>query len=115
MGLAHIKVFIDNYFDCLALTDVELASTMGKEITVPQSILKSKDDLQPNDDGDICLKPLGIVFVGRSKKGRKTKYLFQACDVERYTTTHYMNLMVRMNKCKKNDDKDKAELKMVMN
>ena len=62
MGLAHIKLFIDNYYDCLALTDVELALTMGKEINVPQSLLKSKDDLQPYDEGEICLKPLVIVY-----------------------------------------------------
>ena len=58
LGLAHIKIFIDNYFNCLALTDVELALTIGKRITVPQSILKSKADFIPYDDGEICLKPL---------------------------------------------------------
>lgn len=115
LGLAHIKLFIDNYYDCLALTDVELALAMGKEITVHQSLLKSQANLKKCVDGEICLKPLGIVFVGKSKKGKNTKFLFQACDVERYTTTDYTNLLVRMNSCKKNNDGDKVRLKNVMN
>ena len=101
LGLAHIKLFIDNYYDCLALTDVELALTIGKEINVPQSLLKSQADLKPYVDGEIFLKPLGIVFVGKSKKGKNTKFLFQTCDVERYMTAHYTNLLVRMNSCKR--------------
>lgn len=28
LGFAHIKLFIDNYYDCLALTDVELTLEM---------------------------------------------------------------------------------------
>ena len=46
--------------------------------------------------------------------GKNMKFLFQACDVERYTTSHYTNLLVRMNSCKKNNDVDKAELKKGM-
>ena len=61
------------------------------------------------------MKPLGIVFVGKSKQGKITKYLFQACDVERYTPTHYTNLLVWMNNCAKNNDGDKAELGKVIN
>ena len=34
-GFAHIKIFIDNYYDCLALTDEELASGLGRKVTVP--------------------------------------------------------------------------------
>ena len=42
IGFAHIKLFIDNYYEYLALTDVELAMAVGKQITVPQSMLKSQ-------------------------------------------------------------------------
>ena len=35
LGLAHVNILIDNYYQCLALTDVELASKMGKKIVVP--------------------------------------------------------------------------------
>lgn len=111
LGLAHVKLSIDNYYHCLALTDVELALTMGKKITVPRSLLKSQANLKPYVDGEIYLKPHGIVFVGKNKKVKNTKFLFQACDVERCTTAHYTSLLVRMNNCKKNNDGDKAELK----
>ena len=88
IGFAHIKLFIDNYYEYLALTDLELALAIGKQITVTQSMLKSQASLKSYEDGEICLKPLGIVFVGKNKKGMITKFLFQACDVERYTTPH---------------------------
>ena len=61
------------------------------------------------------MKPLGTMFLGKSKKGKITKYLFQACDVERYTTAHYTNLLVKMKICAKNNDGDKAELRKVIN
>ena len=35
IGFAHIKLFIDNYYDCLAMIDVELASAMGRQVTMP--------------------------------------------------------------------------------
>ena len=76
LGLGHIKLFIDNYYDCLALTDVELALSMRKEIMVPQSVLKIQVDLKMYVDGEISLKPFGIFFVGKSKKGKETKVLF---------------------------------------
>ena len=43
------------------------------------------------------------------------KFLFQACDVEIYTTAHYTNLIVRMNSCKKNNEGNKAKIKKIMN
>ncbi|KAL7591384.1 hypothetical protein Lser_V15G33665 [Lactuca serriola] len=115
IGFAHIKLFIDNYNENLALTNVELALAIGKEITVPQSSLKSKSDLKPYVDVEIFLKPLGIVFVGKNKKENNTKFWFQACDVERHTTTHYTNLIVCMNSCKNNNESDKVEIKKSMN
>ncbi|CAI9290472.1 unnamed protein product [Lactuca saligna] len=83
-AFAHMKVFIDGYYRALALTNVELAMSLDKEITVPQTMLLST--------------------------GNNTKVLYQACDVERYTSLHYTNLMVRMNSYAKNNDKEKAEI-----
>lgn len=65
-------------------------------------------------DGEICFKPFGIVFVGKNKNEKNTKYLFQACDIERYTTTQYMNLLFHMNSCKKSNDGDKEKLKKII-
>ena len=70
IGLAHIKLFIDNYYEYLALADVELALANGKQIALPQSMLKIQASLKSYEDGEICLKPLGIVFVGKIRKGR---------------------------------------------
>ncbi|CAI9294637.1 unnamed protein product [Lactuca saligna] len=42
IGVAHIKVFIDNYYDFLAITDIELAIAINKTSKVPQSLLKGK-------------------------------------------------------------------------
>ena len=36
-GFAHIKIFIDNYYDCLVLTDEELTSGLARKVTVPSS------------------------------------------------------------------------------
>ena len=36
IGFAHIKLFIDNYYENLTLADVELTLAIGNEITVPQ-------------------------------------------------------------------------------
>lgn len=66
IGFAHIKLFIDNYYEYLALTNVELALAIGKHITVPQPMLKSQASLKSYEDGEICLKPLGIMFVGKN-------------------------------------------------
>lgn len=82
LGFARIKLFIDNYYDCLALTDVELALVMGKQINLPQSLLKGIGSLMNFDDGEICVKPLGIVFVGKNKNNNNTKFLFRVEDVE---------------------------------
>lgn len=93
---AHIKLFINNYYDYLTMTDVELALAMRKQIIVPQYLLKSKANMKKYVDGEICLNPLSVVFIGNIKKGNNTKFLFQACDVERYTNSQYTNLLVRM-------------------
>lgn len=45
LGFSYIKVFIDNYYDCRALTDVELAASIGKEIIVPQEKVISEAQL----------------------------------------------------------------------
>ena len=42
LGLAHIKIFIDNYYDCLALTDEELASSMDRKVSVAMELSKTQ-------------------------------------------------------------------------
>lgn len=42
VGVAHIKSFLDNYFDYLVVTDIELAIAINKTSKVPQSLLKGK-------------------------------------------------------------------------
>lgn len=96
-----IMLFIDNYYDFLPLIDVELALAKGKQVSVPQSMLKGQGSLKTYEDGEICTKPLGIVFTWKNKKGKDTKFLFQAYDVERYTSSQYTNLLVRINSCNK--------------
>ncbi|KAL7610282.1 hypothetical protein Lser_V15G13610 [Lactuca serriola] len=114
LGLGYIKIFIDNYYDCLALIDVELSTALGKKVKVAMEVTKSQSELKKYVDGEICLKPLGLVFSGKDKNGKAKRFLFQENEVERYTTAQYTNFMVRMNNYTKNNDGDKAELKKVM-
>ncbi|KAL7592159.1 hypothetical protein Lser_V15G33908 [Lactuca serriola] len=37
LGITHIKIFIENYYECLELTNVELAIAKGLEITAPMA------------------------------------------------------------------------------
>ena len=55
-------------------------------------MLMTKVNINKIEDREITLKPLGIAFVGENKKGNNSKFLFQVCGVERYTTSHYTNL-----------------------
>ena len=71
---------------------------------------KGQGSLKNFKDGEICVKPLGIVFVGKNKIGKNTKFLYQVCDVEKYTSSQYTNLLVRINICKKNNDGEKVEI-----
>lgn len=61
------------------------------------------------------MKPYGLIFAGKSKKGKSSKFFFQTSEIERYITAHYTNLIVCMNSCKNNNDGDKVELKKLMN
>ncbi|CAI9294418.1 unnamed protein product [Lactuca saligna] len=68
-------------------------------------------DLKKYEDGEICLKPLGVVFAGKDKAGRVKRLLFQTYEVERYATSQFTNLIVRMNQRRKNSEGDKKEIK----
>lgn len=114
IGFAHIKLFINDYYDCLGMTDVELALAMNRTVTVPQSMLKGQGSLKNFEDGEICLKPLGVVFVGKNKNKKVTKFLFQVCDVERYMNSQYMNLLVCLNNCMRNTTGDKDEVQKMI-
>lgn len=41
LGHAHVKLFIDNYYDCLALSDIEMELAIRRKVTVSQSIQKN--------------------------------------------------------------------------
>ncbi|CAI9263199.1 unnamed protein product [Lactuca saligna] len=114
LGCKHIKIFLKNYIECLAQTDVELAVVKGIDITAPVSPSKKQNELKNYEDGEICLKPLGIVLAGKDKAGRAKRFLFQTCEVERCTNSQYTNLIVRINHCKKNSEGDKKEIKKVI-
>ena len=114
LGLGHIKIFIDNYYDCLALTDIELSTALGKEVKVDMEVVKYKAELKKYADGEISLNPMGLVFLGKDKKGKAKRFLFQASEVERYTVAQYTNFIVHMNNSKKKNEGDKAKLKKVM-
>ena len=61
------------------------------------------------DDGEICVKPLAIVFVGKNKNNKNTKFLLRVENVERYTNSQYTDLLVRINYGKRNTEGDKAD------
>ena len=84
IGFARIKVFIDNYYECLAVMNIELAMAVTRTSKVPQLTLKGLGSLKDHNDGEIIHKPLGVVFLGKNKNNKMTKFLFQVCDVERY-------------------------------
>ncbi|CAI9283452.1 unnamed protein product [Lactuca saligna] len=65
-----IKVFIDNYFACLAITDIELSMDVNKTSKVPQSLLKGKDNIGKFEDVEIIHQPFGVVFRGKTRMGR---------------------------------------------
>ena len=111
----NLKIFIDGYYGALASTDINLDTTLGKKVYVPNSRIKNQSLLKNYEDGEICLKPLGIVFVGKNKKGPVTKFLFQMDDIEKYTSSHYTNFLIRMKSCAKNSDKEKAKIQKMFN
>lgn len=77
IGFAHIKAFIDNHYDCLAVTDIELAIAVNRTSKVPQLMLKGHVSLKDYVDGEIVHKPLGVVFLGKNKNGKMTKFFFK--------------------------------------
>lgn len=93
LGFAHINLFIDNYYDCLALTDVELALAMGKQITVPQSLLKGVGSLKTFDDGEICVNPLGIVSLGGIKTRRIPSFY---SELKMWKDTRILNIRISL-------------------
>ena len=76
LEVTHIKIFIENYYECLALTDVELSTTKGLEITAPMAPSKTQADLKKYVDGKIYLKSFGLVFSGKDKPGKSKWFLF---------------------------------------
>ncbi|KAL7602722.1 hypothetical protein Lser_V15G16687 [Lactuca serriola] len=114
VGFAYVKTYIDNYFECLARTDEELANVLGREVKVPWEDTLTQSALSKYVVGEICLKPFGMVFSGRDTKGKPKKFLFKASEIERYNSSQYTHFIVRMNNCKKNNEGDKKDLKKVI-
>lgn len=83
---------------------------MGRTMKVPQSMLKGQGSLKNFQDGEICVKPLGVLFVGKNKNQKITKFLFQVDDVDKYTNSLYTNLQAGVNNCKRNTTGDKTEI-----
>ena len=110
IGFAHIKVFINNYYDCLFVIDIELALAVNRNSKVPQSMMKGQVSLKDYVDGEIVHKPLGVVFLGKNKNRKMTKFLFQVYDVDRYTNSQYTSLLVHLGNYKKNTIEDKAKI-----
>ena len=87
---------------------------MDRKESVAMEPSKIQLGLKKFVDGEICLKPFGLVFAGKETKGKAKRFLFQVGEIERYTTSQYTNFIVRMNSCTKNNDGDKKELKKVL-
>ena len=77
LGCKHIKVFLENYFECLAQTDVELATVKGFDITAPMAPTKKQTELNKYEDGEICLKPLGIFLQEKIKLEELKDFYFK--------------------------------------
>ena len=76
IGFAHIKVF-NNYYECLVITYIELAIAVNKSPKVPQSLLNGKINIHKYEYGEIIHQPMRVVFRGKNKNGRMTKFFFQ--------------------------------------
>ena len=111
IDFAHTKVFIDSYYDCLTIIDIELAIAMNKTSKFPQSLLKGKINIDKYEDGDIVLKPLGVVFLGKNNNQIMTKFFIKVADVERYMNVQCTSLLVQINNCKKSSGEDNAEIR----
>ncbi|CAI9259193.1 unnamed protein product [Lactuca saligna] len=66
ISFAHIKFFIDNYYDFLEITDIELALTIKKPLKSPQSFLRGKININDYEPCEIIHQPLGVVFQGKN-------------------------------------------------
>lgn len=77
-------------------------------------MLKEKLNIDKFEDGKIIHKPFGVVFQGKNKKGKLTKFLFQVNNIEKYSSSHFLNILIRINNCKKNDNKDKAKIRKII-
>lgn len=73
IGYSHTKSFIYYYFPHLELTNFEFSTSSKKNPKFPNSILKGKMNIDDYEDGEIIMKPKGVVFQGKDMKGGKNK------------------------------------------
>ncbi|CAH1424772.1 unnamed protein product [Lactuca virosa] len=85
LGYGHLKTFLDAYFTHLALIDINLSTHLKRTSKVPKALLKGKMSKKDYEDGEIVHDPLGVVFIGKSKKDNMKKFLLRIDDVERYS------------------------------
>lgn len=76
IGFGHINAFLDSYYEYLAITDIDLSLAINMTSNVPQSLLKGRMNIDEFEDSEIIHDPFGIVFQGKNKKGKPTKFLF---------------------------------------
>lgn len=85
------RLFLECYYE---ITNIDLAIAIKKFAKVPRNLAKEKLNINEFKDGEIIHQPYGVVFQGKNKKGTLTKFLFQITDLERYTTSHYTNILI---------------------
>lgn len=62
LGYAHIKAFVDCYYEYFSITDIHLSMAINKSSKVPQSLLRGKLNIVEFKDGEIIHKTFGVVF-----------------------------------------------------
>lgn len=75
IGYAYIKNYIDFYLAHLGLSEFEIAKAYNKPERNPKTTIANVD-LEQYDDGEIPLKPLGVIFHRNKIKGKQKKCLF---------------------------------------
>lgn len=63
------------------------------------------------EDGKIINQPQGVVFQGKNIKGWKKKEFLYTENKERYSNQNLSSVLLRINKCKKNSNDDRPEIR----
>ncbi|CAH1416732.1 unnamed protein product [Lactuca virosa] len=104
LGYGHLKTFLDDYFAHLALTDIDLSNHFNRRLKVPKALLKGKISIKDYDDVKIVHDHFGVVLIGKGTKKRRKKFLFHVDDVERYSNTYLISILLHINNCQKKQE-----------